>query len=95
LLLARRASTSLILPRKHSPFSVIAFPNTFGEFIQALFINVGFLEIKMDGMNIFAYLPDKQIPIALGKEGFYIHLVNKMIKEMVGNYTIYLRSRDF
>lgn len=74
---------------------LVYLPNTFGEFIQALFINVGFLEIKSDGMNILAYLPDKQIPIALGKEGFYIHLVNKMIKEMVGNYTIYLRSRDF
>ena len=53
---------------------LIALPNTFGEFIQALFPSVKFDHLKSEGSSIYAYLPDHQMPIALGKEGYYIRL---------------------
>jgi len=73
---------------------ILPLGNTIGELITSLFPTVSFSELKAEGESIYAFLPDHQMPLALGKEGSYIHLVNKVIKEMAGNYTIYLRSRD-
>ncbi|MCP4761561.1 MAG: hypothetical protein GY870_07250 [archaeon] len=43
-------------------------------------------------VNFFVRLEDKQMPLALGGNGHYIHLVNGLLRECIGNFTIFLRS---
>ena len=47
---------------------------------------------KANPVSIFIHMDDRQIPIALGKGGQYIHLVNEFLKDWFGYYRIYVRS---
>ncbi|MHA1819302.1 MAG: hypothetical protein ACTSU2_07930 [Promethearchaeota archaeon] len=42
--------------------------------------------------NVYVYVEDRYIPFALGQKGAYIHVINKFLKNNVGNYQIFLRS---
>jgi len=47
---------------------------------------------KSNPVSVFIRMDDRQIPIALGKGGRYIHLVNEFLKDWFGYYRIYVRS---
>lgn len=47
---------------------------------------------KKNPISILIILEDNYMPMALGKKGAYMHLVNDFLKKCVGNITIYLRS---
>lgn len=52
----------------------------------------GIFEQKKIPINIYIFLEDRQMPMALGKNGSYIHLINDFLKNYIGDFTIYLRS---
>ncbi|MCP4764029.1 MAG: hypothetical protein GY870_19810 [archaeon] len=62
------------------------------DFSELIDINPEIIRKKKYKVNIMIKLDDKQMPYALGRKGHYIHLVNSLLWEWMGNYTIFLRS---
>ena len=46
---------------------------------------------KESSVSIYVYVKSKDMPIALGKKGSYIHGVNKLLQDSLGDYRVYLR----